>query len=164
MPIIWRESMAIGHPTIDSQHKYLFCLVNAVELALQVENPAKVTGFYLDQLIEYTRSHFEDEEKIQIAMQYPQHNEHKTQHREIIDNLEELKARLLPKSAEGNIEEQKEEEESLEPINSRLMDDVVGFLRHWILDHVLHTDINMKPYLNRQKIDPTRKNPILRGR
>ena len=48
--------MAIGHPTIDSQHKYLFCLVNAVELALQVDNPAKVTAFYLDQLIEYTRS------------------------------------------------------------------------------------------------------------
>lgn len=160
MPIIWRESMAIGHPTIDSQHKYLFCLVNAVELALQVDNPAKVTGFYLDQLIEYTRSHFEDEEKIQITIQYPQHNEHKTQHREIIENLEELKARLLPKSADGDAEE----EARLERMCSKTLDDVVGFLRHWILDHVLHTDIHMKPYLRRQRVDPTKNNPILRGR
>lgn len=160
MPIIWRESMAIGHPTIDSQHKYLFCLVNAVELALQVDNPAKVTAFYLDQLIEYTRSHFEDEEKIQIAIQYPQHNEHKTQHREIIENLEELKARLIPRSANGDVEE----EARLERMCSKTLDDVVGFLRHWILDHVLHTDIHMKPYLKRQKVDPTRNNPILQGR
>lgn len=163
MPIIWRESMAIGHPIIDSQHKYLFCLVNAMELALQVENPAKVTGFYLDQLIEYTRSHFEDEEKIQIAIQYPQHYEHKTQHREIIENLEELKGRLLPKSAEA-AEGDTAEEERLELLCNKTLDDVVGFLRHWILDHVLHNDIHMKPYLRRQKVDPTRNNPIFQGR
>ena len=166
MPIIWRESMTIGHPTIDSQHKYLFCLINAVELAMQVENPAKVTGFYLDQLIEYTRIHFEDEEKIQIAINYPQHYEHKSEHREIIENLKDLKARLLPETANPEMTESagQVEEARLERMGDKTLADVVDFLRHWILDHVLHTDIQMKPYLRSQKIDPTRNNPVFRSR
>ncbi|WP_210395381.1 bacteriohemerythrin [Motiliproteus sediminis] len=171
MPILWRDSMAIGHPTIDSEHKYLFCLINAVELALQIDNAPEVVRFYLEQLIDYTRAHFEHEEKIQLQIQFAKYAEHKMEHQKILNELELLRSRLndLPKikpdpspvTAERAVPD--DEIEDYDPSQSyeapaepatdephtdaataKTLAQVVSFLRHWILDHVLQSDIHMK--------------------
>lgn len=180
MPILWRESMALGQATIDSEHKYLFCLINAVELALQIDNAREVISFYVEQLHEYTRAHFIHEEKIQLKIKYPHYVEHKAEHQEILDALEKLQQRLKepeqktdstpPKSGEAhtnvratpeiedydptaseNVDSKQPTANSTQaadqPRADKTLEEVVQFLRHWILDHVLKADMRMKPFL-----------------
>jgi len=182
MPIIWRDSMAIGQTTIDSEHKYLFCLINAVELALQIDNAHEVVRFYVGQLDDYTSAHFHNEEKIQLRINYPHYAEHKVEHQQILEQLALLQQRLqsasppagtavpaqpAPMESSGfaaEIEDYDPAAEDPAPpaavassptadkaASDKTLEDVVQFLRCWILDHVLKTDIKMRPYLKNLK-------------
>ena len=58
MPIVWKEQMSVGNIVIDDAHKLLICLLNSVEIALQVENHGDMVRFLVNELHEYTRNHF----------------------------------------------------------------------------------------------------------
>ncbi len=173
MPIIWKEAMSTGSEIIDNEHKYLFCLVNSVELALKLEDGAPMVEMFLDQLEEYTRKHFDHEEKIQVRIRYPHYQEHHQEHQQILHKLQELKKRLAACS-EGNehteldisdFSDCAELEDSIavedyDPLASQddrdeTLDRIVRLLRYWVLDHVLTSDMKMKKYLKNISRQPT---------
>ncbi|MEH6473857.1 MAG: hemerythrin family protein, partial [Halopseudomonas sp.] len=139
--------------------------------AFKLEDNEKILAMLLDQLQEYTTSHFRQEEKLQIKIKYPGYLEHKLEHQRILDNMAELRLRLFEapqKSTEGEAPEMSAElKDSLgaemsgaledydpDTSGSPLTDpafqkDVVVLLRNWILDHVLKTDMKMKKLLAR---------------
>ena len=96
MPVIWQDAMSVGNILIDDEHKYLFCLINSVEIALKLDDNEKIMRMLIDQLEEYTSDHFRREEKIQIKMKYPGYVEHKLEHQEILDQIADLKLVLFP--------------------------------------------------------------------
>lgn len=166
MPVLWQEAMSVGNKHIDDEHKYLFCLINSVEVALKLDDNSSIMKFLFDQLEQYTRSHFRQEELFQLQIKYPRYLEHKLEHRQILDNIADLKQRFL--STEDN-EVQYQEKISrrttddptgakqafdpdvvMEPVAAaepQLEHEVVQLLRGWILDHVLQADMKMKKYL-----------------
>lgn len=161
MPVLWQDAMSVGNKIIDDEHKYLICLINSVELALKLEDNEKVMKMLIEQLEEYTHSHFVQEEKIQLKIKYPAYVEHKQEHQRILSQIAELKSKVfesLEKSvaakAEADPTGSKTAFEGLEapqPVKSQsaVEFEVVELLRSWILEHVLQTDMKMKKYLAR---------------
>lgn len=132
MPIVWRDAMAIGFNTIDDDHKQLFTTINEFEACpdfVHAEQAAK-------KLFKYTQEHFHREENLQRSVRYPFAPEHKDEHDRILAHLKEvIRTHFLGRrSAE-------EERQAIEKLS--------GLMRDWIIDHVLKTDIKMKPYLNK---------------
>ncbi|MEH6650994.1 MAG: hemerythrin family protein [Motiliproteus sp.] len=174
MPIIWQEKMSINNKCIDDEHKYLFCLINSVEIALKLESGDKYITMLLDQLEEYTRDHFSHEEAIQIKIKYPYYPQHKQEHQQILDQISVLKTKVLSNIANNEntvsitvedidsgiispTDAYLEDEESdicfeAEPSQSpseEIEHEVVTLLRKWVLDHVLLSDRKMIKYLSR---------------
>ena len=143
MPIIWRDQMSVGNDLIDQDHRYLFCLINSIELAMRHENDTDALLVFVGQLVKYTRFHFEREESIQKKALYPQLGSHHDVHQEILNHIGEL---------EQDVREYHEHcragtlvDGEREMITQRVM----LLLREWVLDHVLKDDKRMEPYLRK---------------
>ncbi|QFY88448.1 hemerythrin family protein [Magnetovirga frankeli] len=138
MPIIWRDQMRVGNDLIDQDHRYLVCLFNCLELSLGREDSRELLPSLFGQLLEYTQTHFDREERIQLKANYQHYMEHKLQHQNIIEHLDEINRQLQRclESAEGEVEF---------PINLEVM----ALAREWVIDHIIKTDRDMIPMLKK---------------
>ena len=135
MALIWRDSMSVSNDSIDHDHRYLVCYLNTVELALQNPKEKEVLFTSLTQLYNYAYEHFMREEIIQQKISYPDINSHRLEHKKLLEELMELKNKM-------------KQDYNTEEIEKRY-DEIVSFLRHWLVDHVLNTDMLLKPYLSK---------------
>lgn len=151
MAIYWTPRMSVGNVVLDGDHRYLFALVNIVELCLNNPGAHHQLRTAMEHLMEYTREHFAREEKLQIRVQYAQYGEHRAEHQEIIEELQGIWDRLFPDSPgeEGSGDSDTAAAKPPAELSDQERQELVGLLRHWIVDHVLKTDIEMRPLLSR---------------
>lgn len=123
----WNENFETGIPTIDEQHQKLVALLNSLvsHLAFQADAPALNSVF--DQLRDYTVVHFRDEEVIWKAElgDDPWVTGHHGAHTNFVDEVLRLKA-----------------EEATRPLDD-VIEDIVGFLTHWLALHIIDSDKRM---------------------
>jgi len=141
MPIVWRDSMSVGNTLIDNDHRYLFCLVNTVELALRLQEHADVIQAAVEQLALYTRDHFAREERLQIKVMYPGYVDHKAEHQAILERVQGLQAQIAARA--GTPAGDASAPPALDPA------EIAALLRHWVLGHVLKSDLDLRSYLSR---------------
>lgn len=80
----WMESLAVGDPLIDAQHRAFFDEVGAVVLALaDGASRAVVQRFHRDFIISLAR-HFRDEELLLARIHYPDLDHHQAEHRALM--------------------------------------------------------------------------------
>lgn len=133
MSLVWRKQLSIGDKAIDTDHKYLICLINTVELTMRTTEHRDLLPTTLEQLVEYTHEHFEREESIMLSMRYARYDQHKLQHQLLIRDLIAI---------QKNIETKGDGEFSPEECAA------IGTLfRHWLLDHLVKEDLLLKPIL-----------------
>lgn len=172
MAIIWRDAFSVGDEIIDRDHRYLFSLVNTVELALRDDERADVLRLVLDQLVEYTADHFAREEQIQLRIQYPKYVQHKVEHQRITREIRELQTRFAAVLDAREAARRTRQAAAADPHSDDLgtasgvtpaspvdTGDESSFtdqglalsklIRGWIIDHVMKTDQDLKPYLAR---------------
>ena len=137
MPIFWREEMGVGHDLVDSDHRYLICLINTVELSMVSKDDNETIRMAIDQLEDYTRMHFTREEFLQERIRFPQRQAHRIRHRELIDTLRAFKTKIPSLAFDSDHYHQTVEK-------------LAGFLRNWLLDHVIKEDLLMKPHIQKQ--------------
>ena len=123
----WNDSFETGLPEIDEQHKKLVELLN--QLARDWSSLAdveKLNGIF-DELTAYAHYHFETEEAIwgQFLLDDPWEEAHKKVHQGFISNVLELKS-----------------EETSKPLDV-VIEDVLKFLSHWLVYHILDSDMRM---------------------
>jgi hemerythrin len=147
MPIIWRKEMSVSNDAIDQDHRYLFCLINTIELALRTGENLEVLGVVIEQLCDYTEYHFEREEMIQEKIQYPKRSEHRAEHLAIMNDVSDLKKHIRTHESQAASAEPAAGDDQGAKQSSLESDDLVGLLRRWILDHVMKRDREMIPYL-----------------
>lgn len=63
MPISWNEKLDTGIDVIDSQHQRIVAYINQLEEARLAQDKVRV-GQVIEQLIDYTQSHFSFEESM----------------------------------------------------------------------------------------------------
>lgn len=146
MSIAWREAMCVGEPTVDSDHKHLVDLINAFEIAISGKIDHRKVARVLLGLVEYTGEHFAREEELQLAIRYPYHESHRRSHRDVLRKLSEIVA-VYTKTPDG-------------PERDGMVRGLANFLKEWLVDHIIQSDLRMKPYvlqMQAQKVEATRR-------
>ena len=125
---IWLEDYKIGDDTIDQQHQYLFDLANQI---VDPFNDAQKTHHNVLALYHYVREHFKAEESLMKQCNYPGYQEHVKEHGVLTQRLREISTGII----RGQIGP----------------DVVMGFMRSWLLEHILGKDILFGNYLRQKK-------------
>lgn len=79
MAIVWTNDLNTGIDVIDEQHKSIADYINKLERAIQQHDRTTV-GRVLDELVDYTLSHFAFEESLQAEAGYKFSKPHKAVH------------------------------------------------------------------------------------
>jgi hemerythrin len=119
MPIIWNETLNTGIGVIDSQHQRIVAYINALEEARISRDPHRV-GNIIEQLVDYTQSHFGFEEALMEEAGYRFLKPHQKVHELFIRRVNAFTVR----AAKG-------EDISLE---------LHSMLSTWLLNHIAHED------------------------
>ena len=135
MAIIFTKNLSVSNDTIDHDHHFIINFINTIELLLKKKEESKYLIVVLDQLYEFTEQHFRREEVIQRKIEYPKSIKHRGEHSNLLSELR-------------NLGEEFKNAKSDEEIHSRT-DDIVVFLRNWIINHVINEDLLLKPYLEK---------------
>ncbi len=132
--IKWDESIMIGIPAVDRQHKRLIDLINQLyrEMKKGSRNNS-VASKVMDELIDYTKVHFSDEEKLQEKADYPDRDKHHDIHEDLVNQV------LLWKNR-------------VDSGKSMIVTDLMDFLKGWLVNHILGTDKKYVPYLKEKNV------------
>jgi hemerythrin len=133
MSIAWRDAMCVGDPTIDADHRHLVDLINTFEVAIAGDIDHKRIARVLLGLVEYTGQHFAREEELQLAIRYPYHESHRRSHRDVLKKLSDIMAVYI-KAPPG-------------PERDRMVRNLAAFLKEWLVDHIIQSDLRMKPFV-----------------
>lgn len=92
MAIAWTAALDTGIDVIDQQHRRIVDYINQLEQAIDGEDPHGVAGI-LDDLVDYTLSHFAFEESLQDQVGYRFSKPHKAVHDIFTKRIEQFQAR-----------------------------------------------------------------------
>jgi len=98
MAYAWNKNLETGNAKIDAQHKELIQAVNELLDACSSgkgRNKIEETSKFL---LDYTKRHFADEERLQIESRYPDYITHKKYHDDFVKEVNQIIAQL---AAEG---------------------------------------------------------------
>lgn len=138
MTIAWRDAMNTGDPTIDADHRHLVDLINEFEKAMaQAVIDHKRIARVLLGLVDYTGEHFKREEDIQLAVHYPYYDSHRHSHRDVLKKLSHIVGDYT-KTPNG-------------PQRDEKVRALAGFLKEWLVDHIIHSDLRMTPYIQKMQ-------------
>ena len=118
----WSDALSVGIEEIDEQHKVLAELVNRMHQAIHERHGSEVVKGILTELAEYTRIHFAVEESLMRILNYPDYENHKAIHEELIQHVIELRDKV---------------ESGKTAIGFELM----HFLRNWLTKHIMEEDM-----------------------
>ncbi len=128
MALQWRDQLSVGNEVIDTDHKYLIEIINKAEISLKANNHYELTAVF-DELMRYGKAHFEREELIAKAVNYPKTDQLHASHCKLFTALDKFK----------------------EEIGSTWSDvastHFTTLLRDWLIQHVIKEDLPMKPWM-----------------
>lgn len=90
----WSDAFVLKHAVIDSEHIELFGLVNRLAATIAETKRWEAAVELADQLVDATHRHFDHEEAMMRAAQYPALDRHHEQHTELLSQIETLRDRL----------------------------------------------------------------------
>ena len=117
----WSDDFSVGIQEVDEQHKVLVSLLNQLHEAIRGHHGKSSSREILDQLAEYTRTHFLLEESLMRLTHYPGFEIHKQQHEDLIAQVKDLQDKLDNKGATITFE-------------------LLHFLKVWLMQHINDSD------------------------
>ena len=121
--IIWNPKWATGIKKIDEQHHHFVGIVNkTAELVESKQDGVKLEAI-LSDLTEYARVHFSTEEEYFDETEYPETEEHKDKHSQLLEKVLKF---------DKKFEKDKE--------NLELVSEFLDFLKFWLDDHLVKVD------------------------
>lgn len=127
--IVWSDDYKVNIKLIDGQHKVLMEKINDLNNAVTCNCGRDSVKNFLKKLIFYTASHFEAEEALMLKYGYPEYKDHKAIH----ENLTKQVLDFNKQFQEGEAD---------------LTEELMEFLRKWLVDHILVVDKKYSSFLN----------------
>ena len=124
-PLKWKPSFSVGVAVLDADHMRLIEIINRLD-----EDQTNVQ-WALQQLTEYARDHFQREEKMLAGVDYPDLQKQINEHKQFVQWLNTLK-----ESVPGT-----------GPFKATITETVGNYLKTWLTDHILVSDMDYKEYL-----------------
>lgn len=133
MFIRWNEAFELGVPRVDAEHRHLVGVVNAFYEVYRTRAGREKIFPVLNLLVKYTEVHFRSEEALMEAGDCPDLPDHQREH----DKLTEQIFTLAEKYEAGDAE---------------ISDEVMEFLKRWLLEHILQVDKKLQPFFQEHGI------------
>ncbi len=124
----WKDDYSVGIDSIDQQHKKLINLINQLQTAIDYSTGKEFEQEALDELVDYTKTHFSYEEGLLRDNDYPDYENHKAQHEKMFRKVEEV------------LSDYEHDQDSA-------MSDAVEYLKDWLIRHINGTDKEYSSYL-----------------
>ena len=132
----WDDSFSVGISIFDEQHKVLFGYLNEMHDAMRVNPSRETIGRVLNGLVNYTMTHFMDEEVELMKAGYPDFEKHREAHDKLVSAARDFVVRYRTEKATPR----------------RLAIEVVAVLTEWLKDHIMIADKKYGEYLNAKGI------------
>jgi hemerythrin len=129
----WSDDYSVHIVQLDAQHKHLVGMINGLVEVMKRGCQDDELAALLEDLLDYTRYHFESEEKTMARANYPDLAEHRAKHAAMRAEVE----RLLAGARSGNT-----------TTAMKLM----AFLKNWLIKHINGTDKMYVPALQKAGI------------
>ncbi|MCB1789415.1 MAG: bacteriohemerythrin [Gammaproteobacteria bacterium] len=126
--VAWRDDLSVGIGSIDDDHKKLLTLINNLQTAVYYPTGEAFERQALQELVDYTKYHFDREEKLMRDNGYADYEAHKRQHEAMIAKVSGF-LDAYEKDREGTVEE------------------LSVFLKDWLLKHIAGTDQQYSSHL-----------------
>jgi len=133
MPIVWDNRLDTGIEVIDAQHRRIVDYMNDLEVAKQKLDKRLVTDV-IEQLIDYTQSHFGFEESMLEEAGYKFLKPHRKVHELFIKRVTEFTMR----AAKGE----------------EIADELHSMLTKWLLNHIANEDRDYAVVVKQMVGDP----------
>jgi len=125
----WNDSYSVKVSLCDQQHKQLFEIINQLADAMRTGQGKQAVSRTVGDLLQYTRTHFQEEEALLRNANYPQLAAHEEQHRKFVADIEALDKQTREGRVANSIQ-------------------VLNLLRDWLINHILKTDKAYSDFLN----------------
>jgi len=86
----WKPSYALGIPSVDSEHREMIGIINALHATLEDEHDASVVEAVLGEIHARISAHFALEERLMQQAAYPEYAGHKESHEDLLDQIRDL--------------------------------------------------------------------------
>jgi len=129
--ISWDDSFLVGVEVFDNDHKYLVKLINNLHSGLMAGFGVSEMTFILDDLVRYTNVHFGREEALMRKHAYPDYEEHRGAHADLVRKLLDFQSQLASGKKVFSIE-------------------LMSFLKDWLLTHILKTDMRYSGFFKQR--------------
>jgi hemerythrin len=117
----WNDALKVNHALIDRDHKKLVGLINALGDAMSSGQGKDVCGHVLDELINYTKTHFAMEEQLMSKHRYAGTAEHKAEHARLVREVLDFQSQFAAGTAVLSVA-------------------LLHFLMDWLTHHILESD------------------------
>ena len=124
----WKPEYDVGIESIDRQHRKLVGLINNLQTAVDYSTGEEFERKALEELVDYTRTHFKYEEGLMEQYGYPEFEPHRAEHERMIARVDEV------------LEAYRQDQEGA-------MRKAVAFLRSWLINHINGTDQQYSQFL-----------------
>jgi len=122
---IWTSNLNTGIEAIDRQHKKIVEYINQLDDAISGGGKRELVAKVIDNLVDYTVSHFKYEERMLEQAEYPFLKAHQNVHQLFIKRLNGYQERF--KRGEN------------------ISEDLLTFMFNWLFGHIRHDDMDYVP-------------------
>jgi len=131
--IVWSDEYSINVKEMDDQHKKLADIINEFDNAVQAREEEDILKITLENLMDYTETHFTREEELMMQHKYPAFDVHKEEHNSLTHEV--IALYKMYKNDDKDTATK-----------------IAFLLGHWLLDHIMKEDKKYGAYLNSKGI------------
>ncbi len=124
----WQDSFSVGITAMDLQHRQLVAMVNQLYEAMQTGKGDVVVKTLLPNLAQYTRSHFNTEEKLMHDVGFPGIAAHQAEHVKLNLQVSDLLDRVKAGKMVATVS-------------------LATFLKDWLTKHILGNDMQYGKFI-----------------
>ncbi len=123
--VLWKDQYCVGVEQFDRQHRHLFEIINNLVAHSDASPDLRLVSQTLNEMYDYAKEHFTDEEQLMQQYAYPEIESQKKQHAYFLKTTSELSAH---------------------PVNERgaSIGEIAEFLNIWWTIHILKWDMKYK--------------------
>jgi len=130
--IVWSRSYSVGVDGMDREHQRLIDIINNLYAAMRSGRSKEAIGSILDELVDYTRTHFAHEERLMQDAGFAGFEDQKRAHEALISQVKEIQIKYHAGTALGQ--------------------EVMTFLKNWLVNHIQGMDKQYGPVMNKKGI------------
>lgn len=130
--LLWTHALVAGHPEMDSQHRQLVALANALNEAMLQRADDEVLRKQFAGLVSYAAMHFTSEERLMAQSAYPAALEHRKEHERLLLDLYRMRGDHAP--------------------GVRQVVQALALLHDWLREHIETSDRQLAAFLAQRPV------------